>query len=128
MSPLVRRLGLSEEEALAQEEARARVALAHTALRHIDELAEREELSEAVADPLRMTFEQRIHRLEPEADDDAIAGDEAAVARRIRELRRELIGVERRRLGELRRRGEISAETVRRIEHELDLEESRLSG
>jgi CPA1 family monovalent cation:H+ antiporter len=75
-----------------------------------------------------MTYEQRIHRLEPEVDDKATAGDEAAVARQIRELRRELIAVERRRLGELRRRGEISAESVRRIEHELDLEESRLSG
>ena len=47
-------------------------------------------------------------------------------ARQIRELRRELIGVERRRLAHLRRRGEISAETLRQIEHELDLEESRL--
>ena len=128
LSPLVRRLGLSQEDALAREEARARVALARTALRHIDELAEREDLGEAIADPLRMTFEQRIHRLEPEADDDATRGDEAEIAQRIRELRRELIAVERRRLGELRRRGEISAETVRRIEHELDLEESRLSG
>jgi hypothetical protein len=35
--------------------------------------------------------------------------------------------VERRRLSELRRRGEISAESARRIEHELDLEDSRLS-
>jgi CPA1 family monovalent cation:H+ antiporter len=127
LSPLVRRLGIGEEEALAREEARTRVALAHSALRHIDELAEREELSESVADPLRMTYEQRIHRLEPEVEEGATAGDEAAVARQIRELRRELIAVERRRLGDLRRRGEISAESVRRVEHELDLEESRLS-
>lgn len=128
LSPLVRRLGVSEEEALAREEARAHVALAHSALRHIDELAEHEDLSESIADPLRMTFEQRIHRLEPEIDDDATDGDEAETARRIRGLRRELIAVERRRLGDLRRRGEISAESVRRIEHELDLEESRLGG
>ncbi|HET6865995.1 MAG TPA: Na+/H+ antiporter [Solirubrobacteraceae bacterium] len=127
LSPLIRRLGLSQEDELAREEARAHVALAHSALRHIDELAEREDLPEAIAEPLRMTFEQRIHRLEPEAEADATPGDEAAIARRIRELRRELIAVERRRLGELRRRGEISAESVRRIEHELDLEESRLS-
>jgi len=126
LAPLVRRLGVGQEEALAREEARAHVALAHSALRHIDELAEHEDLPESVADPLRMTFEQRIHRLEPEMDDDTAAGDEAAIARRIRELRRELIAVERRRLAELRRRGEISAESERRIEHELDLEESRL--
>ena len=45
----------------------------------------------------------------------------------MRDLRRELISVERARLAQLRRRGEISAESLRRIEHELDLEESRLS-
>jgi CPA1 family monovalent cation:H+ antiporter len=127
LSALVQRLGLGEEEVLAREEARARVALAHSALRHIDELAEREQLPESVAEPLRLTFEQRIHRLEPEIDGDTAGGDDAATARRTRELRRELIGVERMRLGQLRRRGEISSETLRRIEHELDLEESRLA-
>lgn len=45
----------------------------------------------------------------------------------MRELRHELIGAERRRLADLRRRGEISTHTQRRIEHELDLEESRLA-
>ncbi len=128
LSPLIRRLGIGEEEALAREEARARVAIAQSALRRIDELAEHEELPESIADPLRMTFEQRIHRLEPEAHEDATAGDEATIAQRIRELRRDLIAVERRRLVEMRRRGEISAESLRRIEHELDLEESRLTG
>ena len=42
LSPLVRRLGLGEEEAVAREEARARVQLAHAALKHIEDLAERE--------------------------------------------------------------------------------------
>ena len=127
LSPLIRRLGIGEEQVLAREEARARMALAHAALRRIDELAEHQELPESIADPLRTTFEQRIHRLEPEAHEDVTAGDEAAIAERIRELRRELIAVERGRLADLRRRGEISAESMRRIEHELDLEESRLS-
>jgi CPA1 family monovalent cation:H+ antiporter len=128
LSPLVRRLGLGQEEALVREAARARVALAHAALRHIDELADRENVSEPVAEPLRLIYEQRIHRLEPEIDDDATPGHEAAIAHRVVELRHELIAVERDRLSQLRRRGDISAETVRRIEHELDLEESRLSG
>jgi CPA1 family monovalent cation:H+ antiporter len=128
LSPLVRRLGLGQEEALVREAARARVELANAALRHIDELSDRKKVSEPVASPLRLSFEQRIHRLEPEIDDDATPGDDAAIAHRILELRHELIGVERERLSQLRRRGEISAETVRRIEHELDLEESRLSG
>jgi CPA1 family monovalent cation:H+ antiporter len=127
LSRLVQRLGLGEEEALARQEARARLALAHAALGHVEEMAERERLPEQVADAARLTYEQRIYRLEPEVDGDAADGDEAVTARRLRELRRELIAVERRRLADLRRRGEISAESMRRIEHELDLEESRLS-
>jgi hypothetical protein len=39
-----------------------------------------------------------------------------------------LIAVERRRLAELRHKGEISLSSERRIQHDLDLEESRLAG
>jgi len=127
LAPLIRRLGLAEDEAVARQEARARVALAHAALAYVEELAEREELPEPIAEAARLTYEQRVHRLEPQVAGDGAGGDEAAIAHRIRELRRELIGVERSRLADLRRRGEISAESMRRIEHELDLDESRLS-
>jgi CPA1 family monovalent cation:H+ antiporter len=126
LSPLIRRLGLGEEEAVAREEARARVQLAHAALRRIEDLAASEQLPEALQDQLRFRYEQRISRLEPDARGRAADDDAAHTAQRVRELRHELIAVERRRLTDLRRRGEISAETQRRIEHELDLEESRL--
>lgn len=128
LSSLVRWLGLGEEEVIAREEARARIQLAHAALTHIEDLAARERLPEPVADQIRMTYEQRIHRLAPRADGGASgkAEAEAQAAHRIRGLRRELISVERGRLADLRREGEISSHTERRIEHELDLEESRL--
>jgi CPA1 family monovalent cation:H+ antiporter len=126
LSPLIRRLGLGEEEAVAREEARARVQLAHSALRRIEDLATSEQLPEALLDQLRFRYEQRISRLEPDTGGRAADDDAAHAAQRLRELRHELIAVERRRLTDLRRRGEISAETQRRIEHELDLEESRL--
>ena len=71
LAPLVRRLGLGEDEAVAREEARARVQLAHAALKHIDDLAEHEQLAEPVVDQLRTTYELRIHRLEPHADGNA---------------------------------------------------------
>jgi CPA1 family monovalent cation:H+ antiporter len=128
LSPLIRRLGLGEEEAVAREEARARIQLAHAALRRIEDLAAREQLPETVVGQLRIAYEQRIDRLGPGAEGRENDGDEAAeAALRMRELRHELIGAERRRLADLRRRGEISSHTQRRIEHELDLEESRLT-
>jgi len=88
----------------------------------VEELAEREELPGPIADAARLTYEQRIHRLGPQVDGDGADGDDAANARRIRELRREFVSVERSRLAHLRRKGEISAESMRRIEHELDLD------
>lgn len=126
LSRLVRLLGLGEEEALAREEARARIQLAHAALRHIEEVADREQLEEAIVDQVRMSYELRIERLESRMDGTA-RGDDATVAHRVRQLRRELVGVERERLHELRRRGKVSAQSQRRIGHELDLEEARLS-
>ena len=127
LSGMVRRLGLGQGEALEQQEMRARIALAHAALRHLDELAENGDLRDSVAEPLRTQLEQRILRLEPDAEsDDGGDDDRVRNARRIRELRRDLIKVERARLGQLRRKGEISAGSMRRLEHELDLEESRL--
>lgn len=127
LSALVRALGLGEHEAVARAEAQARVQMAQAALRHIEEVAEHEQLQEPLVDQVRMAYELRIQRLEPRVDGRGDEVDEANVAGRIRELRRELIGVERQRLQELRRRGKVSAHSQRRIEHELDLEESRLS-
>lgn len=126
---LIQTLGVGEEEANARREAAARVQLAHAALRHVEELAENGEVPEAVVDQLRMGYELRIDRLEPAMDEqaDAASDPEADTARRVRRLRRELIRVERDRLTQLRREAEISAEGQRRIERDLDLEESRLA-
>ncbi|HET7052224.1 MAG TPA: cation:proton antiporter [Solirubrobacteraceae bacterium] len=96
LSPLIRRLGLGEEEAVAQEEARARIQLAHAALRRIEELADREQLPESLRDQLVANYEQRIRRLGPEAEGRDSDGDDAAeAAQRLRGLRHELIGTER---------------------------------
>jgi monovalent cation/hydrogen antiporter len=118
---------LGEHEAVAREGARARIQLAHAALKYIEDMAASGQLPEELVDQFRMTYEQRIHRLDAAGDGQVEATDAADAARRIPALRRELIAAERGRLTELLRRGEISNETQRRIEHELDLEESRLS-
>jgi hypothetical protein len=44
------------------------------------------------------------------------------------ELRQDLIDMQRRKLAELRDGGRVGATTVRVIEHDLDLEEARLTG
>ncbi len=124
---LVRRLGLAEGEELARAEARARVQLAHAALARIDEAAERGELPDGAVDQLRSLYEARVSRLAPQADQNGHSGDESEVAWQVRQLHEELIGAERDRLREMRLEGAITAEAARRIEHDLDLEESRIA-
>jgi CPA1 family monovalent cation:H+ antiporter len=124
---LVRVLGLSEGEQVARAEARARVQLAHTALQRIEEAAERDELPEGAVDQLRLLYEARVHRLAPQAEGNGEVGDESEVAWQLRQLHQELIEAERDRLREMRREGDITSEAARRIERDLDLEESRIA-
>jgi CPA1 family monovalent cation:H+ antiporter len=125
---LVRALGLTEGEQVARAEARARVQLAHTALQRIEEAADRDELPEGAVDQLRLLYEARVHRLAPQADDgNGRVGDESEVAWQLRRLHQELIEAERDRLRELRREGDVTSEAARRIERDLDLEESRIA-
>ena len=70
-----------------------------------------------------MTYQRRIHRLEPQADENAADGDTAATARRLRKVWRPLLGVERRRLTDLRCRGQISHDPAT-VERQARLSES----
>jgi CPA1 family monovalent cation:H+ antiporter len=124
---LVRWLGLAEGDEIARAEARARVQLAHAALRRIEEAADRQELPGAAAEQLRSLYETRLHRLAPQTGEEAEIGDESEIAWRMRELHQQLIVAERARLREMRREGAITADAARRIERDLDLEESRIA-
>jgi monovalent cation/hydrogen antiporter len=119
---LVFLLGIGEHTEVARAEAAARVQLAHAALQRIEDAAEREHLTDGAVAQLRALYESRIHRLEPQADGDGHHGDESDRAWRLRRLHRELIGAERDRLRDLRRKGEISSDSQRRIQRDLDLE------
>jgi CPA1 family monovalent cation:H+ antiporter len=123
VGPLVRRLGLGEADEVARAERDARIQMARAALKRLDELGDESGLDDRVIEQLRTTYELRLHRLVPHGDG---AGDQPAVARAARGVRRELIEAERRRLGELRHRGEVTLGSQRRLEHDLDLEASRL--
>jgi CPA1 family monovalent cation:H+ antiporter len=99
--------------------------MARAALKRLDAVAEERELEESVIEQLRAGYELRLHRLAARRDG---AGDPAAALRETRRLRRELIQAERSRLHELRARGKVSLSSQRRLERDLDLEESRLGG
>jgi CPA1 family monovalent cation:H+ antiporter len=118
-------LGLAQEGGDADGEEEARVRAAHAALARLEELASGEPVPDDVQDQLRGAYQQRLDAFtEAEASD----GRSESASETYKRLRRELIAVERAAAVSMREDGEIGSEVMRRLERDLDLEESRLEG
>lgn len=124
---LIRRLGVieaSDEE--EREELRARMAIAHAALGRVDELeAEDWTISESL-NRVRQLYDFRLRRFKARAGKIELEEDIEDRSLRYQRLMHEIYAVQRRTLVELRNGGEISTDVMRRVEREVDLEESRL--
>jgi monovalent cation/hydrogen antiporter len=124
---LIGALGVRESgDEEQQEELRGRLAIADAALGRIDELAAAEWTNEESIERVRALYEFRRRRFKVQAgkleDEDGIEERSLQYQRlmhRIYDAQREvLVG--------MRDDGEVSSEVMRRLERELDLEESRL--
>jgi monovalent cation/hydrogen antiporter len=124
LAPLIDWLGVIDDGTEEREEVMARIRLAEAALARIEELTEEEWARPDTLERMRGMYDYRRRRFAARQDGDADRYEErtGAYQRAMYELfdaqREELIG--------LRNRGEISDEVRRRVERELDLEESRL--
>jgi monovalent cation/hydrogen antiporter len=127
LPPLIRRLGViedgSEEE---HEEVRARLAVARAALDRVDELENEDWTREGTIERTRRLYEYRQRRFKIRAgkieDEDGLEEGSMLYQR----MMHEIYDAQRRVLLELRDTRQISNEVMRRVERELDLEESRL--
>jgi CPA1 family monovalent cation:H+ antiporter len=129
LSPLIRALRLKpDEDGNTVAELKARLKAAHAALAKLEALCEGYDISPATQERMREYYEERIRRYTSglEAGRRTEEYDQGSSA--WREWRRSLISAERETILDLRNRGELSPETMRRIERDLDLEESRISG
>ncbi len=118
---LVRVLGVAEPAAVQRRELEARVKLDEAALDRLEELAAEQDVGAETLEPLRRHYTSRIERQtahleERDGADDGIQPEQ---------LQLDLIGAQRDQLRALRRRGAIDSATARRLQRELDLEESR---
>jgi CPA1 family monovalent cation:H+ antiporter len=123
---VIRALGLEEDDGGAEaEEALARVRAAEAALERLDELAAEGWVLDDTAERVRGQYRFRIGRFSARMDPD---GDGKIEKRSLKyqRLRHERIEAERHAIVELRNTGEISDEVMRRVERDLDLEDSRL--
>jgi monovalent cation/hydrogen antiporter len=122
---VVRVLGLEDDGRAEKEEAKARIHAAEAALGRLDELLVEEWVREDTADRLRGLFNFRRERFRSrfDPDGDSTVEDRSANYQR---LLRELLDAERRAVLDLRRRGVIDDDVMRRVVRDLDLEEARL--
>lgn len=126
LTPLIRALGLGEEEGGEPDgEGEARVRAAHAALGRLEELASGESVPDEVQEQLRGVYQQRLDSFEETRTPD---GDSESSSEAYQRLRRELIAAERAAAVGMRDEGEIGSDVMRRLERDLDLEESRLEG
>jgi Na+/H+ antiporter len=124
---LIRRLGVvddgAEEEA---EEHAARIAAAEAALAALDGLAEEEWARPETIERMRGMYgfrRRRFETLRGDLDDEDGIVDQSLSYQR---LMREVIEAQRGAIVQMRNEGLISAEVMRRVERDLDLEETRL--
>ena len=132
LQPLIRWLDIHDDGASEKEEAKARLLAAEAALDRIEELADEDWVYDDTAERMRGLYGYRLRRFaarhEGSAGENEDGEEEDLEARSaaFQRFRRELLGAERDAVLRLRSEGKIGDEVMRRIERDLDLEDSRL--
>jgi NhaP-type Na+/H+ or K+/H+ antiporter len=119
---LIKWLGIKPSEEEQREEHDARLKIVSKVIEHIEEnysLA----LSDEVLNQVKTKYEIRIQRIQRGEMAGKLSDEQVGDFHRVQ---KEIIQVERSMLSALRREGHISEEALRKIEYELDLEETRL--
>jgi monovalent cation/hydrogen antiporter len=124
LGPLIERLGITDDGSEEREEVMARVRLAEAALARIEELTEEDWARPDTLERVRGQYDYRRRRFAAREDGDGDHFEERTGA--YQRVMHELFDAQREELIGLRNRGDISDEVRRRVERELDLEESRL--
>jgi Na+/H+ antiporter len=126
---LIRALGIEEDtESGRIAELRARLEGARAALGRLEEICFQNDLSPQTEQGMRDYYEDRIGRYQAGIEAGGVTEEYAESSAVWRRWRRDLISAEREAILSMRNKGEIPPETMRRIERDLDLEESRIGG
>jgi CPA1 family monovalent cation:H+ antiporter len=119
---MIKFFGIKPDDKEYRDEQNARLQLASTIIEHIEEnysLA----LSDEVLNQIKTKYEIRIQRLRKDVKSHRMDEEQINEFHRIQQ---ELLDKERKFILQLRAEAKISDEAMRRIEYELDLEETRL--
>ena len=128
LPPLIRALGLAGSAENRGEEDEARRVITSTALSHLETVrGEDSEDFAAVYDDLTHRYSQRLASLSKNEDGTESDGMSNRQLERYRVILGDLLRIERRTVVRLRNEGRINDEVLRKIQHELDLSETRLA-
>jgi Na+/H+ antiporter len=126
---LILRLGVKDEGHKARmAELEARVKATHAALEKLDEMSNDDNIPARSHEQLRELYEERIRRYESGLEAGRVTDEYRESSEAWTSWRRELFDAERDTIVTLRDKGEISADVMRRVERDIDLEELRQSG
>jgi Na+/H+ antiporter len=129
LGPLIGALRLrSGDEAGKLVELEARLDAARAALEKLERLGDDRRVSPEGRERMREYYEERIRRYEAGLQAGGTTEEYAESSAAWRDWRRELLAAEREAVLSSRDQGKISPEVMRRIERDLDLEESRIGG
>jgi len=121
---LVRACGLDRAASDERAEQEARLQAAEAALRRLDQAGAEDEAPDTTVERLRTTYSEHAERAAAELGDDGVETEDSSEA--YAELRAITLEAEREAILRLRREGKLSGEAARRLQHEVDLDESRL--
>jgi NhaP-type Na+/H+ or K+/H+ antiporter len=121
---LIRALGLEDDRLGEKEETHGRIQVAEAALERLEELGAEDWVREDTEERVRGLYTYRRSRFASRFDGDPDGVEERSA--NYQRLMVELLVAQRQRLISMRDEGSIGDEVMHRIEHDLDLEESRL--
>lgn len=122
LRPLIKFLGITADGKAAEEEQQARLAIASSLIEHIEENYSLG-LSDEVLNQIKTKYEIRIQRMRRDATERRMNDEQI---NQFHSIQQELLNVERNMVISLNRSGQIPDEVLRKLEYELDLEETRL--
>jgi CPA1 family monovalent cation:H+ antiporter len=125
LSPIIRWLRIVDDSSLEEEERQARLKANQAGLAKLAEVAKLRHVEEGLVGRLRAEYEDRIQQLaapEPGTGPTKLS----LYSPEYEKLLREILGVERKTILQLRNERAINDQVLRRIQRDIDLAEARL--
>ncbi|HWZ21803.1 MAG TPA: cation:proton antiporter, partial [Cytophagaceae bacterium] len=123
---IVKKLNIPFSNQEAIDEQNARIKLANSVIVHIEENFALGVVHDDVLNQVKNKYELKINHLNKKVRTENNAKDTTGLFHQLHDMQNELLKVERNEISTMHKQGAVSEEVLRKLEYELDLEESRL--